>query len=107
MVYFIKKNQLLLYPSHIPRFYTDELTWNVDRQFLWGPGLLISPVLDPVGLTGFVSMGFGIYGFGILSHNRFMVHRDRSSHQFQLFSQAGDCSIKAPSYTILVTPVLL
>ncbi|KAK2538509.1 maltase-glucoamylase [Columba guinea] len=28
-------------------FYTDELTWNVDRQFLWGPGLLISPVLDP------------------------------------------------------------
>ncbi|XP_065700522.1 sucrase-isomaltase, intestinal [Patagioenas fasciata] len=28
-------------------FYTDELTWSVDRQFLWGPGLLISPVLDP------------------------------------------------------------
>ena len=22
-------------------------TWNVDRQFLWGPALLISPVLEP------------------------------------------------------------
>ncbi|XP_075013544.1 sucrase-isomaltase, intestinal isoform X1 [Calonectris borealis] len=28
-------------------FYSDEVTWSVDRQFLWGPGLLISPVLDP------------------------------------------------------------
>lgn len=46
------KKQLLLCPSHIRRFYTDELTWDIDRQFLWGPGLLISPVLDPVGPTG-------------------------------------------------------
>uniref|UniRef100_A0A8B9C2N0 alpha-glucosidase n=1 Tax=Anser brachyrhynchus TaxID=132585 RepID=A0A8B9C2N0_9AVES len=28
-------------------FYSDEATWGVDRQFLWGPGLLISAVLDP------------------------------------------------------------
>ncbi|KAM6305024.1 sucrase-isomaltase, intestinal [Aegotheles albertisi] len=28
-------------------FYTDEQTWGVDRQFLWGPGLLITPVLEP------------------------------------------------------------
>ncbi|KAM9274801.1 sucrase-isomaltase, intestinal [Cariama cristata] len=28
-------------------FYSDEVTWSVDKQFLWGPGLLISPVLDP------------------------------------------------------------
>ncbi|XP_075268397.1 maltase-glucoamylase isoform X1 [Opisthocomus hoazin] len=28
-------------------FYSDEATWDVDKQFLWGPGLLISPVLDP------------------------------------------------------------
>ncbi|XP_066565478.1 sucrase-isomaltase, intestinal isoform X2 [Amia ocellicauda] len=28
-------------------FYTDEATWTVDRQFLWGPYLLITPVLDP------------------------------------------------------------
>uniref|UniRef100_A0A8B9W0M1 alpha-glucosidase n=1 Tax=Anas zonorhyncha TaxID=75864 RepID=A0A8B9W0M1_9AVES len=28
-------------------FYSDEVTWEVDRQFLWGPGLLISAVLDP------------------------------------------------------------
>uniref|UniRef100_A0A8C2U532 alpha-glucosidase n=1 Tax=Coturnix japonica TaxID=93934 RepID=A0A8C2U532_COTJA len=27
-------------------FYTDEGTWGIDRQFLWGPGLLISAVID-------------------------------------------------------------
>ncbi|XP_003791606.1 maltase-glucoamylase, intestinal [Otolemur garnettii] len=27
-------------------FYGDSNTWDVDRQFLWGPGLLITPVLD-------------------------------------------------------------
>lgn len=37
--------------SFLLRFYSDEATWSVDRQFLWGPGLLISPVLDQVGLT--------------------------------------------------------
>ncbi|KAI8515158.1 hypothetical protein Bbelb_077490 [Branchiostoma belcheri] len=29
-------------------FPTDSNTWDVDRQFLWGSGLLISPVLTPV-----------------------------------------------------------
>ncbi|XP_062242243.1 sucrase-isomaltase, intestinal [Platichthys flesus] len=28
-------------------FYSDSETWNVDRQFLWGKHLLITPVLDP------------------------------------------------------------
>ncbi|XP_072330551.1 sucrase-isomaltase, intestinal [Scyliorhinus torazame] len=28
-------------------FPSDNLTWTVDRQFLWGPALLITPVLDP------------------------------------------------------------
>ncbi|XP_030311852.1 sucrase-isomaltase, intestinal [Calypte anna] len=28
-------------------FYSDDQTWGIDRQFLWGPGLLISPVLEP------------------------------------------------------------
>uniref|UniRef100_A0A8C6XHF7 P-type domain-containing protein n=1 Tax=Naja naja TaxID=35670 RepID=A0A8C6XHF7_NAJNA len=28
-------------------FYADEATWTIDRQLLWGPGLLITPVLDP------------------------------------------------------------
>ncbi|XP_054838775.1 sucrase-isomaltase, intestinal [Eublepharis macularius] len=28
-------------------FYSDKNTWVIDRQFLWGPGLLITPVLDP------------------------------------------------------------
>uniref|UniRef100_A0A4X2LBD4 Maltase-glucoamylase n=1 Tax=Vombatus ursinus TaxID=29139 RepID=A0A4X2LBD4_VOMUR len=27
-------------------FYNDNYTWDVYRQFLWGPGLLITPVLD-------------------------------------------------------------
>nr|XP_034988351.1 sucrase-isomaltase, intestinal [Zootoca vivipara]XP_034988352.1 sucrase-isomaltase, intestinal [Zootoca vivipara] len=27
-------------------FYADPATWAIDRQFLWGPGLLITPVLD-------------------------------------------------------------
>ncbi|KAF6720919.1 Maltase-glucoamylase, intestinal [Oryzias melastigma] len=28
-------------------FYSDSATWTVDRQFLWGKYLLITPVLDP------------------------------------------------------------
>ncbi|XP_078065159.1 sucrase-isomaltase, intestinal [Mustelus asterias] len=28
-------------------FPSDRATWTVDRQFLWGPALLITPVLDP------------------------------------------------------------
>ncbi|XP_052008312.1 sucrase-isomaltase, intestinal-like [Xyrauchen texanus] len=28
-------------------FYSDKATWAVDRQFLWGAHLLITPVLDP------------------------------------------------------------
>ncbi|XP_043558940.1 maltase-glucoamylase, intestinal [Chiloscyllium plagiosum] len=28
-------------------FPTDSATWTIDRQFLWGPALLITPVLDP------------------------------------------------------------
>ncbi|XP_070761323.1 sucrase-isomaltase, intestinal [Enoplosus armatus] len=28
-------------------FYSDKATWTVDRQFLWGKHLLITPVLDP------------------------------------------------------------
>ncbi|XP_043072751.1 LOW QUALITY PROTEIN: sucrase-isomaltase, intestinal-like [Puntigrus tetrazona] len=31
-------------------FVTDEKTWGIDRQFLWGPALLITPALDP-GVT--------------------------------------------------------
>nr|XP_009938377.1 PREDICTED: sucrase-isomaltase, intestinal-like [Opisthocomus hoazin] len=33
--------------SIVKQFYSDEVTWTIDMQFLWGPGLLISPVLDP------------------------------------------------------------
>ncbi|MCM8651566.1 glycoside hydrolase family 31 protein, partial [Lactiplantibacillus sp. E932] len=31
-------------------FVTDENTWSIDRQFLWGPALLITAALDP-GVT--------------------------------------------------------
>ncbi|XP_043925917.1 maltase-glucoamylase, intestinal-like [Protopterus annectens] len=28
-------------------FFSDNITWSIDRQFLWGPAFLITPVLDP------------------------------------------------------------
>uniref|UniRef100_A0A8D0H5K9 P-type domain-containing protein n=1 Tax=Sphenodon punctatus TaxID=8508 RepID=A0A8D0H5K9_SPHPU len=34
-------------------FYSDNATWGIDRQFLWGPGLLITPVLDLV-MTAYI-----------------------------------------------------
>uniref|UniRef100_A0A674BR71 Maltase n=1 Tax=Salmo trutta TaxID=8032 RepID=A0A674BR71_SALTR len=34
-------------------FYSDSNTWTVDRQFLWGKHLLITPVLDPVSTSLF------------------------------------------------------
>lgn len=34
----------------ISRFYGDSSTWDVHQQFLWGPGLLITPVLDEVSV---------------------------------------------------------
>uniref|UniRef100_A0A8C6XI99 P-type domain-containing protein n=1 Tax=Naja naja TaxID=35670 RepID=A0A8C6XI99_NAJNA len=40
-------------------FYADEATWTIDRQLLWGPGLLITPVLDPVHLI-FIKLEYGI-----------------------------------------------
>ncbi|XP_042747732.1 maltase-glucoamylase, intestinal-like [Lagopus leucura] len=42
-------------------FYSDEATWDVDKQFLWGPALLITPVMDPVG--GAALVGRAIWGF--------------------------------------------
>ncbi|XP_035314663.1 maltase-glucoamylase, intestinal isoform X1 [Cricetulus griseus] len=46
----------LLYHAHsrgdtvarplLHEFYKDNNTWDIDRQFLWGPGLLITPVLE-------------------------------------------------------------
>lgn len=35
----------------IPRFYEDTNSWIEDTQFLWGPSLLITPVLKQVGFT--------------------------------------------------------
>ncbi|KAK5608749.1 hypothetical protein CRENBAI_020963 [Crenichthys baileyi] len=32
----------------VHEFYSDSNTWEVDRQFLWGKHLLITPVLDPL-----------------------------------------------------------
>ena len=33
------------------RFPKDEKTWTIERQFMWGSGLLISPVLSPGATT--------------------------------------------------------
>ena len=39
--------------SVIDRFVTDSATWSIDRQFMWGSQLLISPVLEQVrGMEG-------------------------------------------------------
>ncbi|XP_073706325.1 sucrase-isomaltase, intestinal-like [Garra rufa] len=47
----------LMYEAHVHgstvvrpllhEFVTDEKTWDIDRQFLWGPAFLITPALDP------------------------------------------------------------
>uniref|UniRef100_A0A669QJ58 Uncharacterized protein n=1 Tax=Phasianus colchicus TaxID=9054 RepID=A0A669QJ58_PHACC len=46
-------------------FYSDEATWGVDKQFLWGPALLITPVMDPVGDAALVCRIIGDY-WGLL-----------------------------------------
>ncbi|RXN35304.1 maltase- intestinal-like protein [Labeo rohita] len=60
----------LMYEAHVHgstvvrpllhEFVTDEKTWDIDRQFLWGPALLITPALDP-NVT--VVRGYLPYGF--------------------------------------------
>lgn len=52
------------------RFYADEATWSVDKQFLWGPGLLITPVLDPVGVASCLV----VHLCGTLSHQRHLSY---------------------------------
>uniref|UniRef100_A0A8C4WYN7 alpha-glucosidase n=1 Tax=Eptatretus burgeri TaxID=7764 RepID=A0A8C4WYN7_EPTBU len=36
-------------------FLNDRETWSIDEQFLWGPALLITPVLQKVGLSSFAA----------------------------------------------------
>uniref|UniRef100_A0AAR2K3C5 Maltase n=1 Tax=Pygocentrus nattereri TaxID=42514 RepID=A0AAR2K3C5_PYGNA len=42
-------------------FYSDSATWTVDRQFLWGAHLLITPVLDAVRETHTLKNIFSLY----------------------------------------------
>uniref|UniRef100_A0A8D0L7P9 P-type domain-containing protein n=1 Tax=Sphenodon punctatus TaxID=8508 RepID=A0A8D0L7P9_SPHPU len=42
-------------------FYSDNATWGIDRQFLWGPGLLITPVLDLGGKLGWRKQQIEMY----------------------------------------------
>ena len=41
---------------HPCRFYDDETTYDIDRQFLWGAGLMITPVLDEVSDDNYTEM---------------------------------------------------
>ena len=34
------------------RFPTDNKTWTIDRQFLWGSALMIVPILEQVSIMG-------------------------------------------------------
>lgn len=45
-------------PPH-RRFPRDVATWELDRQFLWGRSLLVTPVLEPGvdSVTGYVPQG--------------------------------------------------
>lgn len=71
------------------RFYSDSETWAVDKQFLWGAHLLITPVLDPVsehihthtsscmtssGPMQMTSSGTNTRKMGLFSHS-FHFHR--------------------------------
>uniref|UniRef100_A0A670ID22 P-type domain-containing protein n=1 Tax=Podarcis muralis TaxID=64176 RepID=A0A670ID22_PODMU len=44
------------------RFTDDRTTWDIDRQFLWGPALLISPVLDEVSTYVKANKDIGVRG---------------------------------------------
>ena len=43
-VYYMCYNDFMLFLSYL-RFPNDPATYDIDKQFLWGPALLISPVL--------------------------------------------------------------
>uniref|UniRef100_A0A4W3K2V3 alpha-glucosidase n=1 Tax=Callorhinchus milii TaxID=7868 RepID=A0A4W3K2V3_CALMI len=51
--------------SLLHEFPSDNQTWTVDRQFLWGPALLISPVLDPTIIN--------LYGGSIFSQKQWVT----------------------------------
>ena len=41
----------MLWGVSLSRFTDDRKTWTIDKQFLWGPALLISPALEEVKPT--------------------------------------------------------
>lgn len=45
IILYIKPDMAVVF-VHCKRFVQDKLTWDNDRQMLWGPALLISPVLE-------------------------------------------------------------
>lgn len=40
-----------LFVNILSRFYNEKPTWNIFKQFLWGPAFLVTPVLEPVSST--------------------------------------------------------
>jgi len=40
----------------LANFPSDETTWTIDEQMMWGDGLLISPVLSEVGWSAIFSV---------------------------------------------------
>lgn len=43
---FIENFAILLW-----RFFDDKETWEIYKQFLWGPAFMVTPVLVPVSVT--------------------------------------------------------
>ena len=53
MVYMLKESCAFIFVVCVLffRFNTDRATYGIERQFLWGPSLLITPVLEEVQCT--------------------------------------------------------
>lgn len=61
-MYIISLLIILYYIIHF-RFPNDHNTWSIDRQFMVGPGLLITPVLDEVYEINCLAIIFLLYNY--------------------------------------------
>lgn len=63
----------------LSRFFNDKLTWDIFKQFLWGPAFMVTPVLDPVSpVIHFCSLNSFILGLYVFSDYIFKF-QDRST----------------------------
>lgn len=94
------------------RFYSDNTTWTVDRQFLWGKHLLITPVLDPVSqhpehihnIRSFKYMrSFKVYLHVLYCHIK-TAHIACSEYRTSTLSRSADDADELRTHTVIHTP---